>query len=59
MDYEKRTKRKKSCPSPVPSADAVKRGFATATIRAVRVILAKGILTTLTQPYIYALIFNL
>ena len=36
----------------LPSADAVKRDFATVTIRAVRVILAKGILTTLTLLYI-------
>lgn len=51
-------KREKSCQGLVLSADAVKRGFATATIRAVRVILAKVLLTTLTQFYTYAPIFN-
>lgn len=55
----KKNEKEKELPRPVPSADAVKRDFATATIRAVRVIRAKVLLTTLTQFYIYALIFNL
>lgn len=54
----KKNEKEKELPRPVPSADAVKRDFATANIRAVRVIRAKGILTTLAQFYTLAPIFN-
>lgn len=55
----KKNETEKELPRPCAKCRRGQEGLCNCNYWAVRGIPAKGLLTTLTQPYIYALIFNL